>query len=151
LSDGWQSVKQAVADLPWGTIGQVALMVGGAALTIATLGAAGPVVGTIMVAGLVASTAMDVNEMVADATGTNFIRDQLLGGNEALYGALTLTTGLLGFVGPGGAANAAGKLDDLAQAVDTIHDFGKVENAADAAPSLSNYLETGDCQRLTIM
>jgi hypothetical protein len=117
LNDAWQDVKQAVASVPWSTVGKVALMVGGAALTIATLGAAGPVVGTLMVIGLVASTAVDVNDMVADATGTNFIQDKVCGGSAACYTGIELATTALGFVGPGGAAKIAGeagKLDDVA-------------------------------------
>ena len=137
LSDAWQSAKQAVSSLPWGTIGQVALMIGGAALTVATLGAAGPVIGTIMVVGLVASTAVDVNEMVAEATGTNFIRDTLLGGNEGLYDGLSVAAGLLGLVGPGGAVKAASKLDDVVEAVDTVRDLGKAADAADTVKDTS--------------
>ena len=136
LNDAWQATKQAVESVPWGTVGKVALMVGGAALTVATLGAAGPVVGAIMVAGLVASTAMDINDMVADATGTNFIKDKLLGGNEALYAGLEIGVAVVGLVGPGGAGNAAklaSKADDMADVVQTIKNGSRAADAGDAA------------------
>jgi len=134
LNDAWQATKQAVESVPWGTVGKVALMVGGAALTIATLGAAGPVVGAIMIAGLVASTAMDINDMVADATGTNFIKDKLLGGNEALYAGLEIGVAVVGLIGPNGAGNAAklaAKADDVVDVVETIKAGSKASDAID--------------------
>ena len=143
LNDAWQATKQAVESVPWGTVGKVALMVGGAALTIATLGAAGPVVGAIMIAGLVASTAMDINDMVADATGTNFIKDKLLGGNEALYAGLEIGVAVVGLIGPNGAGNAAklaSKADDVADVVSVIKNGSKAADTVSTI-TISNKLD----------
>jgi hypothetical protein len=117
-------------------------MVGGVALTVATLGAAGPVVGAVMVAGLVASTAVDVNDLVAEATGTNFIKDQLLGGSDALYDGLSVATALVGLVGPGGAANLAGKVDDVAEAVTTVTRLDNAGEAVTTTTRAENAVET---------
>ncbi len=70
--------------------------------------------------------------MVAEHTGTNFIRDTLLGGNDALYTGLSVATTVLGFVGPGGAVNAASRVDDVAGAASGAN---RADDAASAGPS----------------
>lgn len=117
LSNTWEKyVPESIQNLPWGTIEKVAMMVGGAALTIATLGAAGPVVGAIMIGALVVNTGIEVNDMVADATGHNFIKDTVCSGNSACYTGIEIGGAVLGMVGPSSAAGAAKAAEAAADA-----------------------------------
>ena len=139
LTNAWEKyVPESIQNLPWGTIGKVAMMVGGAALTIATLGAAGPVVGAIMVGALVVNTGIEVNDMVADATGKNFIKDTICSGNAACYTGIEIGGAVLGMVGPTGAAGAAKAADAAADAEKAAKAAAEAGDAAKAASAATD-------------
>jgi len=142
LTNAWEKyVPQSIQNLPWGTIGKVAMMVGGAALTIATLGAAGPVVGAIMVGALVVNTGIEINDMVADATGKNFIKDTICSGSAACYTAVEIGGAALGMVGPNGAAGAAkaaATAADAEKAATAATDTARIADAATGAEKAAN-------------
>ncbi|MCL2736601.1 MAG: hypothetical protein FWD75_08240, partial [Propionibacteriaceae bacterium] len=98
-----------------------------------TLGAAGPVVGAIMIGALVANTAIEVNDMVADATGHNFIQDTICSGNAACYTAVEIGGAALGMVGPTGAAGAAKAATAAAEAEKAAKTAAEAEKAAEEA------------------
>ena len=134
-------------------------MAGGAALTIATLGAAGPIMATIMVVGLVSSTAVEVNDLIAEKTGTNFIKDKLCAGSALCYQGIELGTTALSLIGPGGAGHAAelaAKTEDLTKiaaatrkadnALDDIAAAGRLEDTTDIATTAT---KTGKTTEIT--
>ena len=145
LSNAWEKyVPKAIQDLPWGTIGKVAMMVGGAALTVATLGAAGPVVGAIMVGALVVNTGLQVNDMVADATGYNFIQQTVCSGNATCYAGIEIGGAVLGMVGPTGAAGAAKAATTAVDAEKAADTAVETEKAAEAVTDAEKAASAAD-------
>ena len=95
--------------------------------------AAGPVVGAIMIGALVVNTGIEVNDMVADATGHNFIKDTVCSGNAACYTGIEIGGAVLGMVGPTGAAGAAKAAEAAADAEKAAKAAVEAEKVASAA------------------
>ena len=81
-------------------------------------------------AGLPANTGIEVNDMVADATGKNFIKDTICSGNPTCYTGIEIGGAVLGMVGPTGAAGAA-------KAAAEAGDAAKAAKAAEAGADAS--------------
>ncbi|MDR0488423.1 MAG: hypothetical protein LBG99_03315 [Propionibacteriaceae bacterium] len=81
--------------------------------------------------------ARDVNEMVAEHTGTNFIKDNLLGGNETIYNIIDGVVTVTSFISPTGMArgvvNAVGHIDDIADAARTASNAFDLARTTDRA------------------
>lgn len=104
-----------------GTVGFQALAVtAGVALTVASAGTASPFLIAMMGTFLVADTALALNDINTMITGKDLILESLLGGNEDLYNVLQAAVLIGSFIGPGGAAHAATKVDDLVRLGDDL-------------------------------
>jgi hypothetical protein len=95
----------------------------------------------------VVNTGIEVNDMVADATGTNFIKDTICSGSQACYTSVEVGGAVLGMVGPMGAAGgvkAVGKAADLEKAADTASEAKRVNQAATDLDKASDAGKAGE-------
>jgi hypothetical protein len=83
------------------------------------------------------------------ATGVNFIKDTLLGGNETLYNVVNGVTAVAGLIGPSGPAKAIGKLDDVADAVAAVKGADKAADAAKASKAVDNTSDAASAAKNT--
>jgi hypothetical protein len=135
LGDAWESVKGWAADVDWAKVGRVTLLVGGlvvgAALTVATAGAAGPVTAGLLYGALALDVVFTASDVGEELTGTNVVKDTVFGGNDLVYGAVSIGVGFVGGVGP----NDAAKLVKLPGVVDAAGDAAQgVRKVDDLVP-----------------
>jgi hypothetical protein len=102
----------------------------------------------VVIAATALSTAVDVNDVVAEDGGPNFLRDTVLGGNAGAYNALEGAAFVAGFINPtGGGAKAVEEVaeqtlkhgDDIAAVAE---ETAKLSRKADDAAHAGNHAPT---------